>query len=115
MDINKFYPIIAVDCDRTLHDEYYPLLGNPNRPLIKWLLWQQSRGAKIVLWTCREGKELAQAIRFFDGYNLVFDAINQNVPEIGYYSRKPVADLYIDDNCVNTADLMQMINDTAEK
>lgn len=115
MDVNKFYPTIAVDCDGTLHDQHYPLLGNPNRPLIKWLLNQQSRGAKIILWTCREGKELVQAIRFFDGYNLVFDAINQNPEEVGWYSRKPVANLYIDDNCVNTADLMKMINETAEK
>lgn len=111
MDINKLYPIIAVDCDGTLHDEHYPLLGNPNRPLIKWLLNQQFRGAKIVLWTCREGKELVQAIRFFDGYGLVFDAINQNIDTINFYSRKPVADLYIDDKAVNVVEIMKIINE----
>jgi len=93
--------IIAVDFDGTLCKECYPNIGEANKRLIDTLRQLQSDGCKIILWTCRCGQRLEEAVQwcFFNG--LIFDAINENVPEIiEYYgsdSRKIFADIYIDD------------------
>ena len=55
----------------------------------------------MILWTCRVGLNLTQAVRWCKSYGLEFDAVNENVPEIlekyGTESRKISADIYIDD------------------
>jgi len=89
--------IIATDFDGTLCKNRYPAIGDPNEGLIKWLCQQKQNGKKIILWTCRENDELNDAINWCKKNGLVFDAINCNVSEITFYSRKVVADLYIDD------------------
>lgn len=76
----------------------WPNIGKPNLPLFRALLDEQHRGNKIILWTCREKDSyLQEAIDFCQKHGLVFDAINENLPDIGFYSRKIVADVYIDD------------------
>ena len=47
------YQIIAVDFDGTLCYGNWPELGEPNRPLIKYLINQKRSGNKLILWTCR--------------------------------------------------------------
>lgn len=49
-----------------------------------------------ILWTCREGKALKNAIKFCNEYNLTFDAINDNILNFRT-SRKIIADIYLDD------------------
>lgn len=54
--------IIAVDFDGTLCHGNWPDIGEPNIRLINKLLKLQRKGYKIILWTCREGEPLHQAI-----------------------------------------------------
>jgi len=93
--------IIAVDFDGTLCENAWPLLGAPNMKLIKYLIEQQEAGAKIILWTCRVGRKLKEAVNYCKDYQLHFDRVNANVPEVvgefGTESRKIFAHEYIDD------------------
>lgn len=93
--------IIAVDFDGTLCEECWPEIGKPNLRLIGELIYRKSLGDKIILWTCRAGVQLEEAVNFCGSYGLTFDAINDNLPEIveryGNNSRKITADIYIDD------------------
>lgn len=103
----KRTPIIAVDFDKTLSlNVAYPDVGEPNLKLIDWLNNQRVEcGAKLILWTCREGKPLEDAIEFCKNNGLTFDAVNENLTEIGFDCRKIVASVYIDDLAVNPNDL----------
>lgn len=97
--------IIAVDFDETLCHAKWPGVGEPNRKLIEELLNLQRLGNKIILWTCREGEALSNAVEWCKQFNLIFDAINDNLPEIkelyGKNSRKISCDIYIDDrSCI---------------
>lgn len=71
--------------------------------MIKWLKQKKEEGVKLILWTCRVGDLLEQAITYCNAYGLEFDAINENIPEMvdryGSDSRKVFAHLYIDDCC----------------
>ena len=102
MEMN--YKIIAVDFDGTLAYSDWPGLGDPNLKLIEYLLKEKAAGNKLILWTCRAGKPLADAVNWCRDYGLVFDAVNDNLPEIvelyGNNSRKITCDIYIDDRSV---------------
>lgn len=50
----------AVDFDGTLCENAYPEIGAPNLPLIDKLISRRRLGAKIILWTCREGEMLTR-------------------------------------------------------
>ena len=97
--------IIAVDFDGTLSRARWPGVGVPNFLLIHKLIELQKAGHKIILWTCREGEALHNAIEWCKEMNLVFDAVNDNLPEVkelyGNNSRKISCDIYIDDkSCI---------------
>lgn len=55
----------------------------------------------MILWTCRVGDMLQKAVEWCKERNLVFDAVNENLPEIiesfGSDTRKIFANEYIDD------------------
>lgn len=93
--------IIAVDFDGTLCDEEYPGIGLPHMDLIKALICEREQGHKLILWTCREGKFLDEAVNWCKSNGLGFDAINDNLEEEkqrwGNNPRKVAADIYIDD------------------
>ena len=94
--------IIAVDFDGTLCENKYPEIGEPNIALIYHLIYRQMiHEVKIILWTCRVGKMLEKAIKWCAEYGLIFDAVNENLPEIieafGNDTRKIFAHEYIDD------------------
>lgn len=97
------YPeIYAVDFDKTLNlADTYPELGEPNMELIEFLKERRAAGDKIILWTCREGEFLKEAVKYCNDYGLFFHAVNDNLPEnIAYYGnncRKVWAHHYIDD------------------
>ena len=107
-ELEKTTKIIAVDFDGTLCDSNYPDLGEPIQPVIDRLLIEQLNGAKIILWTCREGQLLADAVKWCYEHGITFDAINENLPEEvgkwGTMPRKIGADIYIDDKAVNIND-----------
>lgn len=96
--------VIAVDFDGTLCESAWPGIGKPRQPVIRELIRRQRMGARIVLWTCRTGKLLDEAILWCLDRGIVFDAINGNVPErvrqYGDDPRKVSADEYWDDKAI---------------
>lgn len=99
------YPkIIALDYDGTLALDSYPQAGNPNWPIIERAKAEQDAGAKLILWTCREGEELQTAVDACKLWGLEFDAVNDNLPEMqaawGNNPRKIFANEYWDDRAV---------------
>ena len=99
--MEKEYQIVAVDFDGTLCIDCYPKIGTPNLYLIQILKGLREQGKQVILWTCRCGEQLDEAVNWCEGFGLTFDAVNQNLPEIieqyGTDSRKIFADVYLDD------------------
>lgn len=96
------YKIIAVDFDGTLCEDQYPKIGAPNLEIIDYLKTEKQNGAKIILWTCRNGGLLADAVLWCEKQGIELDAANTNIPELleayhGIDSRKITATEYIDD------------------
>ena len=64
---------------------------------------------KVILWTCRVDDRLEAALAWCAEQGLVFDAVNDNLPElIEKYSsncRKVCADRYIDDKAIGPFEL----------
>lgn len=93
--------IIAVDFDGTLCENKWQEIGMPNEELIEYLKKRQTNGEKLILWTNRVGNRLDEAVKWSAEKGLVFDAVNENLPEIveafGVDSRKIFANEYIDD------------------
>lgn len=95
---------IAVDFDHTLADTDATKIYSPNTKLINCLIDRRKQGDKLILWTCREGSRLDQAVEWCKEQGLEFDAVNDNLPGLklfGLNPRKVVADLYIDDMSAN--------------
>lgn len=103
--MSRRYVIYAVDFDGTLCKRIYPGIGEPNIELIRHLIKRRSQGNKIVLWTCRTGDRLKDAVEWCRGHGLEFDAVNENLPEMidwhGNDSRKIFYDVLIDDKAIN--------------
>lgn len=97
--------IISVDFDGTLCTNKWPDIGEPNRELIDYLKDQQKQGVKLILWTCRSEERLEKAVKWCTDQGLIFDAVNENLPEIislfGSDTRKIYADQYIDDKAMS--------------
>lgn len=98
--------IIAVDFDGTLCTERYPEIGDPIPGVIKLVQKLHKKGNTIILYTCRTGEYLDDAVRWCQARKIPIDYVNENVPErIAYYggadSRKISADIYIEDRAVN--------------
>lgn len=90
--------IIAVDFDGTLCENKYPEIGEPvigyyrgwkgdkyfscRFHFIKLLIALQEMGNKIILFTCRGGEQLEEAVSWCDNlFGLKFDAVNNDVEE----------------------------------
>lgn len=97
----NYRKVIAIDFDGTLCKSEYPVILKPKKRVIKRAIKEQERGALLILWTCREGRELAEAIKWCRSHGLIFDAINSNPTEqirtFGTDPRKIGADEYWDD------------------
>ena len=97
--------IAAVDFDGTLVEDRWPDIGPARYQVVKTVKRLKRNGAKIILWTCREGEKLQEAIDYCrEVLKLRFDAVNANLPsEIKKYGgdcRKIHADIYIDDKAI---------------
>ena len=96
--------IVAVDFDGTLCENAFPEIGAPKQEIIDTIKEYRSFGWKIILWTCRNKEHLTKAVEWCNQQGLVFDSINENLPEVeevfGGYTRKIFADVYIDDKNV---------------
>ena len=109
--------IIAVDFDGPIVDHEYPEIGKPKLFAFETLKALQDRGAQLILWTYRAGKELDEAVEFCSKNGIEFYAVNKNYPEEVYdetISRKIIADIYIDDRNVggfmSWSEVWQMLN-----
>lgn len=96
---------IAIDFDGCLCTDAFPAIGEPNWPVIKRAQAEQSAGAGLILWTCREGQILQDAIAACEGWGLKFDAVNESLPDwieaFKTQPRKVGATEYWDDKAVN--------------
>lgn len=108
--------VIAVDFDGTLCENKWPDIGEPNQEIIDYLIEEKKKGAKIILWTCRCGALLMNAIRFCEEQGIELSAVNENIPErVEYYgedSRKVSADEYIDDKTCTLFNLPYISKDS---
>ena len=84
---------IAVDFDDTItYVNDYPNTGQLKPEAIE-VLKKLKKKYTLILWTCREGKPLQDAVDLLAKNGIEFDYVNE-CPE---KSRKVVADVYIDD------------------
>ena len=99
--MNLGYKIIACDFDGTLCENAWPEIGEVKEDVVWYMKKHQAEGDKIILWTCRTGELLDAAVKWCEDQGLIFDAINENLPEIietmGGDTRKIYADEYVDD------------------
>lgn len=93
--------VIAVDFDNTLAKTEYPKIIEPIPETINFIRKAKAKGAEIILYTCREGKELNEALEWCQQNNVPIDRANENSPtrvkHWGNDCRKIGADLYLDD------------------
>lgn len=96
--------IIAVDFDGMLCEGKFPDIGAPILPVIEYVKRLRAAGNIVILWTCRTGQNLADAVTWCKQQGLTFDYINenvkQNVEQYGGDTRKIFADVYIDDKTI---------------
>lgn len=101
---------IAIDFDGTLCENKYPEIGEPIAEVIELAKKRQSKGAGLILWTCREGELLQEAIDWCKTHELEFDAINESLPEwkemFGNDPRKIGASEYWDDRALSLYELL---------
>lgn len=100
MDILPY--TIAVDFDGTIVADMFPEIGAPNVYVVDLLQQAKRKGIKLILWTCRDGEALRDAVAYcWDKHEITFDAINQSIVEardlFNNDTRKAYADEYWDD------------------
>ena len=95
--------VIAIDFDGCLTTaNCFPHISGI-RPYAKEAIEHlQSAGHKCILWTCRYGRSLDEAIQFLLDNGIKMDGYNSNLYPLN--SRKIVADIYIDDKNVFMVD-----------
>jgi len=96
--------IIAVDFDGTLFEDKFPDIGKPKMEVIDLIKQYIYDGHVVILWTCRVGDRLQEAVSKCKEYGIEFSHINENSHEtLRKYvdCRKISADLYIDDKALN--------------
>ena len=97
--------IIAVDFDGTIVEHKYPSIGKEIPFAIATLKQLQDDGHRLILWSCREGRLLQEAVEFCHKRGVDFFAVNSNYPDedvdqSAIRSRKLKADMFIDDRNV---------------
>ena len=97
--------VIAVDFDGTIVENRYPEIGQERPFAIDTLKMIIADRHRVILWTCREGKLLDDAIEWCRERGVEFYAANRDYPEETtdnnpHFTRKLKADLFIDDRNV---------------
>ena len=89
--------IIAIDFDGTVVTHEYPSVGKDIDAVsvLEDLIYN---GHKLILNTMRSGKELSDAIKWFESKGIELYGVNENPTQKSWTtSPKVLADLYIDD------------------
>ena len=94
--------VIAVDFDGTIVENRCPEIGEERPFAIETLKMLIADRHRLVLWSCREGVLLEQALQWCRERGVEFYAANRDYPEETtennpHFSRKLKADLFIDD------------------
>lgn len=94
--------IIAIDFDGTICQNKYPDIGEPMTLSIKSIRELHQAGHFLILWTCRQGEQLNEALKWCEENGLSFHAVNDHNPDNlklfgGVGGNKVYADVYIDD------------------
>lgn len=96
--------IIAVDFDGTLHTGTWPGIGSPAPYAREMMQKLKNDGHYLIVWTCREGQRLTEAINWLLEKGIPFDRVNEHSPGVvekyGYPARKVYAHCYVDDKQV---------------
>ena len=94
--------VVAVDFDNTIAYSRYPTIikSLPHAMDVLRVLMNDPYTI-LILWTCREGEYLQQALDFCELYGIKFDYVNENCKRnLDLYTvdcRKISADIYLDD------------------
>lgn len=89
--------VIAVDFDGTCVTHEYPNVGCDvgAQEVLRELV---AAGHKLILWTMRSGKELQDAVRWFEEYNIPLYGVQRNPTQDSWTSSpKCYAKVFIDD------------------
>lgn len=94
--------IIAIDFDGTICRNKYPEIGDHMPLAIESIKELRERGHDLILWTCRQGEQLEEAVRWCKEHGIPFDLVNEHEPNNlkafdGVSGNKVFADIYIDD------------------
>lgn len=93
--------IIAVDFDGTISRGKYPAIDGEQPYAGEVLRKLHEQGHYIIIWTCRCGAPLLDAINWLVAHNIPFNRINDHNPEnlakYGEGGKKVYAHCYIDD------------------
>lgn len=94
--------VVAVDFDDSIAYTHYPTIIKPLPHAMDVLrVLMDDPYTVLILWTCREGEYLQQALDFCELYGIKFDYVNENCKRnLDLYTvdcRKVSADIYIDD------------------
>ena len=88
--------VVAIDFDGTITKDYvFPYNIGTLRDGCKEAIDYIRRNHKVVIWTCRSGDYLAEAVKFLQDNQISYDGINTDI--YTKTERKIMADIYIDD------------------
>ena len=94
--------IIAVDFDGTLFRDAFPAVGEVMPGAVDAMRALHRAGHYLIIWTCRYGDRLLDAVNALVAHGIPFDRINDHNPENirqygGEAGKKVYAHIYIDD------------------
>lgn len=97
----QVHKVIAVDFDGTLVESQFPDIGAIKQEVVNQVREEKTKGNIIIIWTCRTGKVLEEAVQFLKNNDIPFDYVNENpLNPYGDTTRKVFADEYWDDKAI---------------
>ena len=94
--------VIAVDFDGTIVTHGFPGIGKEIPGAVRTLKkLQKDYNCALILWTCRTGYTLAEALQWCTDRRLMFDAVNSNVDFVWGSTPKIFYDILIDDKAID--------------
>lgn len=104
-DLERYgFQIIALDFDGTLFTQApYPEMGDPIPEMIDKVKELEEAGHKWILWTCRGGQGLQDAVDACIAQGITPDAVNSDIEEVKATefgqnkSQKPHCTVLVDD------------------
>lgn len=109
--------VYAIDFDNTLAYTRFPEIVAPNKKMVAFTRALKAQSHKIILWTSRAGEDLTAAVEWCKRQGIIFDAVNEPLPEQikrwGNDTRKIYADFYIDDKAMSVSEAERTMDELA--